>query len=97
MTESVQIYTKLPDETGDCPFCERVKAWLSERGIPFHEIQMDRESRQELYDELGLTGSERTVPQVLVTDCEGERQRIGGHAELIHSGLEHLFLVPEAV
>lgn len=89
--ETVTIYTKLPDETGPCPYCDRAKAWLQERNVPYHEIQLDTESRQELYDEMSLKGSERTVPQIVVQDCEGERHQIGGFEQLTESQIHLLF------
>jgi len=63
----------LNTKTG-CPWCERAKAWLTERGIRFDTVLHDDDAeRQALYDRLGLTGSARTVPQA-VLEADGESQ-----------------------
>lgn len=87
----VTIYTKAPDETGDCPFCHRAKAFLEEKRISYTEHVLDPPARQELYDHLELVDRERTVPQIILTDDDGEEMRIGGFTELNRSGIESLF------
>lgn len=91
MSEQITVYAKMPDFTGPCPFCDKAKAWLNERGIPFKLMELLPSERQELYNRLELIGADRTVPQVIVTDCEGESHRIGGYEQLIVSGVEGLF------
>lgn len=87
----VTIYTKAPDETGDCPFCHRAKAFLEEKRISYVEFILEPPDRQKLYDRLGLEDRERTVPQIILTDDDGEEMRIGGFTELNRSGIESLF------
>ena len=55
----IQIYT-----TAWCGFCERAKALLDERGIPYEEIRVDNDPafRAKLLD---LTGR-WTVPQIVI-------------------------------
>ena len=52
----ITVYSK-----NNCPFCERAKALLESRGVPFTEVNIenDAESRQMLLDK-GL----RSVPQI---------------------------------
>ncbi len=52
----VTVYSK-----NNCPFCDRVKALLESRGVPYTEVNIenDAESRQMLLDK-GL----RSVPQI---------------------------------
>lgn len=90
--ESILIYTKLPDDTGGCPFCDVVKAWFDERKIAYAFVELGPEGRQALYNRLKLEGSRRTVPQIMLIDNEGVQHRIGGSTELTVSKLETLFL-----
>jgi glutaredoxin 3 len=66
----IEMYT-----TAWCGFCVRAKALLSEKGVPYEEINLDDDPafRQRLFD---LTGR-WTVPQILI---DGEP--IGGYTEL---------------
>jgi glutaredoxin len=83
----LRMYSK----TG-CPWCERAVEWMNERDIPFDKILLDDDAvRARLYDEMGLTGSERTVPQIVVTFLGDEWVRIGGYQDLITSRVETLF------
>jgi glutaredoxin 3 len=68
----VRMYT-----TRWCGYCVRAKALLSDRGIPFEEIDLDDDPafRQKLFD---LTGG-WTVPQITI-----DEQPIGGYTELWH-------------
>jgi glutaredoxin 3 len=66
----VQVYT-----TAWCAFCERAKALLDERGIPYEEIRVDGDPvfRARLLD---LTGH-WTVPQIII-----DGKPVGGYVEL---------------
>lgn len=92
MTESVIVYVKMTDDTGNCPYCTKAKTWLKDHGIPYETRDLNPEQRQVLYDRLELEGGQRTVPQVMVIDCTGGENRIGGYDELTTSRLETLFL-----
>ena len=61
--------------TAWCGYCERARALLSERNLPYEEIPLDDDPafRARLLD---LTGR-RTVPQILV-----DGRPIGGFTEL---------------
>lgn len=89
--EHVTVYAKRDDGTGPCPYCEKAKSWLAERGIPYHLVEMTQQERQGFYDRMELVGRERTVPQVMIQDIMGDWHRIGGYAELQNSRLETLF------
>lgn len=90
--ETILLYSKKPDETGDCEFCNKARAQLDAWGIPFTETKLEKPEREALYDDLGLTGANhRTVPQVMIKDIDGVEQRIGGYTALLHSGLQRLF------
>jgi len=58
-----------------CGYCERAKALLDEKALPYQEIHLDGDPafRQRIHD---LTGG-WTVPQILI---DGEP--IGGYTEL---------------
>jgi glutaredoxin 3 len=66
----IELYT-----TAWCGYCDRAKALLRERGLPYEEVRVDHDPafRAKL---LELTGR-WTVPQVLV-----DGQPIGGFLEL---------------
>jgi glutaredoxin 3 len=66
----LQIYT-----TGWCGYCQRAKALLERRGLPYKEISVDGDPafRQMLFDRTGGW----TVPQVLL-----DGRPIGGYSEL---------------
>jgi glutaredoxin 3 len=63
-----------------CSFCERAKALLSHKGIPFREI--DVESDPTLRQEMLTRSGRRTVPQIFI----GARY-VGGFEEL--AALDH--------
>jgi len=66
----VVIYT-----TPSCPYCDRAKKLLNQKGIPFTEIDVsDPEERQRL---VGKSGGCMTVPQIFIND-----QHIGGCDDL---------------
>lgn len=91
MAETVKIYTKQVDETGHCPFCDRAKEFLIQKNIPFEEVILDPVERQAFYYHHALEGVERTVPQVFLTEGDGEVHRIGGFSNLTVCGIESLF------
>lgn len=64
--------------TGFCGWCERAKALLKRKGIPFREVRVDEDpaQRQEM---LSRSGGQRTVPQIFI----GERH-VGGF-EALHA------------
>jgi glutaredoxin 3 len=66
----IEIYT-----TAWCGYCERAKALLKQRGIPYEEIRVDEQPdfRARLEE---LTGG-WTVPQIVIDD-----RPIGGYTEL---------------
>jgi glutaredoxin 3 len=71
MAEKVTVYT-----LDYCPYCERAKALLKQRGIPFEEVRVaedDDAKWAELYKRSGM----RTMPQIF----SGEKL-IGGYTEL---------------
>lgn len=86
MSLSVLIYTK-----SDCPFCEKAKDWLDENLIDWKAIVFDDfGERQAMYASLGLEGPEKTVPQILVQNLDGETvEHIKGFKALTQSGLEY--------
>jgi glutaredoxin len=96
MSHKVTIYTKLPDNTGHCPFCILAMDYLRTQSIPYEERQLNIYERQKLYDQLGLEGVHRTVPQAVLYDEDGEPTRIGGFKELTVSGIKSLFSQAES-
>jgi glutaredoxin len=87
---NVIVYTKLPDDTGSCPYCHAAMDYLQTHNIQFEERQLNLYERQELYDQFELEGASRTVPQILLYDTDGEVMRIGGFQELSISGIQSL-------
>lgn len=72
----IEIHSKT-----ECPFCVKAKKWLNDKGIEFELfVYDDNEARQAMYDRFGLTGNERTVPQIVVDGV-----RIGGYSDLVKS------------
>ncbi|MDO8644154.1 MAG: glutaredoxin 3 [bacterium] len=61
----VKIYT-----TNYCPFCQRAKAFLTEKKVPFEEVRVDAD---EDFDALVEKTGWKTVPQIFI----GE-EMIGG-------------------
>lgn len=71
MGASVVVYTM-----AFCPYCERAKALLKQRGIPYQEklVPMDDDAQWDaLYQRSGM----RTMPQIFAGD-----RLIGGYTEL---------------
>jgi glutaredoxin 3 len=71
MIASVRVYT-----TRICPYCDRAKALLKKRGVPYEEVDVsgDAEKRAWL---VGASGGRRTVPQIFIDDTP-----IGGSDDL---------------
>ncbi len=83
----------------DCPACASAAAFFEAHVIDRTEIKLnDRADRLALYDRFGLQGTDRTVPQIVLTDPWGDTYRIGGAHELTMSGLQSLFVnVPSSL
>ena len=62
--------------TGWCPYCERARALLERKGLPFREIKVD-EDPAEREAMLARSSGRRTVPQIFI----GERH-VGGFDDL---------------
>ena len=61
-----------------CPSCVRAKKWLDDRELEYELlIYDDYTERNKMYDEFGLVGNKRTVPQIVVDGV-----RIGGADDL---------------
>lgn len=58
-----------------CPFCARAKSLLTELGVPFVDIDLDK--RPDLRSELTERTGRRTVPQIFFNE-----KHIGGCDEL---------------
>jgi glutaredoxin 3 len=71
MIAPVKVYT-----TNVCPYCDRAKALLRKRDVPFEEIDVsnDEEKRTWL---VAASGGRRTVPQIFIDD-----KPIGGSDDL---------------
>ena len=79
------IYTKTQPI---CPYCQMAKQYLSEHGISYQEfVYDDYDTRQTMYDELGLQDRERTVPQIFIINADGTQTRIGSYSDLLSSDL----------
>lgn len=66
----VLIYTK-----SFCPYCDRAKALLNQKGVPFEEIFLD--DKPEEYETLKKRTGMMTVPQIFIND-----QLVGGYTDL---------------
>ncbi len=66
----VEIFT-----TQTCPYCHRAKALLSQKGVPFHEVDVsyDPDVRRQLLERTGR----RTVPQIFIND-----KSVGGYDDI---------------
>ncbi len=69
--EKVLLYTM-----DGCPFCERAKALLKQRGVPFEEKRVDLDNDAE-WDRLYKLSGMKTMPQIFA----GEKL-VGGYTEL---------------
>ncbi len=59
-----------------CPYCDRAKALLTRKGVPFTEYKVDEDDskREEM---LGRANGRRTIPQIFINDAH-----IGGCDDL---------------
>ncbi len=71
MAPSVTIYS-----TGICPYCDRAKQLLTNKGVPFTEIRIDKE-RGKLEEMLLRSQQRRSVPQIFIGDYH-----VGGFDDL---------------
>lgn len=71
MAARVKLYTM-----DFCPFCERAKALLKQRGVDFEEIRVAYED-DAMWDDLERRSGMKTMPQIF----DGEKV-IGGYNEL---------------
>lgn len=78
---NIVIYSKTT-----CPYCDMAKTYLRERAIPYIEEVLDDDLvRQTMYDDLGLSSGQRTVPQIFLRD-DSRFTRIGGYRDLLAWG-----------
>jgi glutaredoxin 3 len=61
--------------TGWCPYCQRVRKLLGDKGVPFTEI--DIESAPEKRAEMQARSGRRSVPQIFIGDSH-----VGGSDDL---------------
>lgn len=61
-TGSVTVYS-----TGWCPYCSRLRAQLSDAGVPFTEIDVDADEAAAAFVE-SVNGGNRVVPTVVLPD-----------------------------
>ena len=61
-----------------CPYCERAKALLKQRGISFEEKRVDKNNDAEWERLFKLSGL-RTMPQIFA-----DERLIGGFSDLAH-------------
>ena len=71
MIAPVKVYS-----TSFCPYCDRAKALLKKRNVPFEEIDVSNDPDKRAWL-VKATGGRRTVPQIFIED-----QAIGGSDEL---------------
>ena len=60
-----------------CPYCVRAKELFSSKGVPFKEIMISLEGKDELFEKLKKRTQWRTVPQIFI-----QGKFIGGFQEL---------------
>lgn len=73
-----------------CPYCDKAKAHLAQQGIPFTETRLDDETDRLAFYEASSERWGRAVssmPQIII-EVGGLETLIGGHRELLQSGLE---------
>jgi glutaredoxin 3 len=67
----VTIYT-----TGWCPYCQRARGLMTNKGLRFEEINVDDDAK--LREEMVARSGRRTVPQIFIGD-----RHVGGCDELL--------------
>jgi len=60
-----------------CPFCDRAKRLLRQKGVEFQEHLLDHLTDEELRIEMAKLSGQRTVPQIVIGG-----NAIGGWSEL---------------
>lgn len=71
MSKKIVVYTM-----NRCPYCERAKALLSQKGLPFEEIKV-ADDDDAMWDSLEKRSGMKTMPQIWA----GE-ELIGGYTDL---------------
>jgi glutaredoxin 3 len=71
MMATVKVYS-----TKVCPYCERAKALLKKRDVPFEEVDVSTDAEKRAWL-VTASGGRRTVPQIFIDD-----KPIGGSDEL---------------
>jgi len=71
MAKKVTVYTM-----NYCPYCERAKALLRQKGIPFEEIKV-ADDDDAAWDALEKRSGMKTMPQIWAGD-----ELIGGYTDL---------------
>lgn len=66
----IVVYT-----TGWCPYCQRARTLLSNRGLEYTEIDVDDDAK--LREEMIARSGRRTVPQIFIGD-----KHVGGCDDL---------------
>ena len=67
---TIVVYT-----TGWCPYCQRARALLTEKGLEIKEINVDEDGK--LREEMIARSGRRTVPQIFIGD-----KHVGGCDDL---------------
>jgi NADH-dependent peroxiredoxin subunit F len=70
--KSVVIYT-----LAGCPFCTRAKAFLTEKGIGYEEVEVKPRSRE--WEAMKQVTGGGSLPQIVI-----DKKPIGGYGDLIH-------------
>ena len=67
---TIVVYT-----TGWCPYCQRARSLLTEKGLEIKEIDVDEDGK--LREEMIARSGRRTVPQIFIGD-----RHVGGCDDL---------------
>jgi glutaredoxin 3 len=67
---TIVVYT-----TGWCPYCQRARSLLTEKGLEIKEINVDEDEK--LREEMIARSGRRTVPQIFIGD-----KHVGGCDDL---------------
>ena len=68
---TIVVYT-----TGWCPYCQRARALLTEKGLEIKEINVEEDGK--LREEMIARSGRRTVPQIFIGD-----KHVGGCDDLL--------------